>query len=66
MRKPKYALHKKSGQARVIIHGKYVYLGKYNSADSLTSIRITHGDPCDLARSTKPPRIRSLGTSMFW
>lgn len=35
MRKPKYSLHKKSGQARVIVHGKHVYLGKYNSPESL-------------------------------
>ena len=30
MRKPKYSLHKKSGQARVIVHGKHIYLGKCN------------------------------------
>ena len=35
MRKPKYSLHKKSGQARVIVHGKHVYLGKFNSVESL-------------------------------
>ena len=35
MRKPKYSLHKKSGQARVIVHGKHVYLGRYNSPESI-------------------------------
>jgi len=35
MRTPKYSRHKNSGQARVIVHGKHVYLGKYNSAESL-------------------------------
>lgn len=35
MRKPKYSLHKKSGQARVIVHGKHVHLGPYNSAESI-------------------------------
>ena len=35
MQKPKYSRHKRSGQARVIVHGKHVYLGKYNSVESL-------------------------------
>ncbi len=32
---PAYRLHKASGQARVIIDGRHVYLGKFNSDDSL-------------------------------
>lgn len=32
---PAYRLHKASGQARVIIRGKQIYLGKYNSPESL-------------------------------
>lgn len=32
---PKYALHKPSGNARVTIHGKRIYLGKYNSPESI-------------------------------
>ena len=31
---PAYRLHKPSGQARVIVHGKHTYLGKYGSAES--------------------------------
>ncbi|MDZ4851287.1 MAG: hypothetical protein SGI77_18515 [Pirellulaceae bacterium] len=31
---PSYRLHKASGQARTIINGKHVYLGKFNSAES--------------------------------
>lgn len=35
MKSPRYALHKPSGQARVIISGKHHYLGRYNSPESL-------------------------------
>ncbi len=31
---PSYRLHKPSGQARVIINGEHVYLGRYGSAES--------------------------------
>ena len=31
---PAYRLHKPSGQARVIIHGKHLYLGKYGTPES--------------------------------
>jgi hypothetical protein len=31
---PAYRLHKPSGQARVIIDGKHVYLGEYGSPES--------------------------------
>ena len=31
---PSYRLHKPSGQARTIIDGRHVYLGKYNSPES--------------------------------
>ncbi len=31
---PAYRLHKPSGQARVIIDGKHVYLGGYGSPES--------------------------------
>ncbi len=31
---PSYRLHKPSGQARVIIDGRHVYLGKFNSPES--------------------------------
>ena len=31
---PSYRLHKPSGQARVIINGEHVYLGKYGSSES--------------------------------
>ena len=31
---PKYTRHKSSGQARVRVNGKDVYLGVYNSAES--------------------------------
>ena len=31
---PSYRLHKPSGQARTIIHGRHIYLGKYNSPES--------------------------------
>ena len=33
-RPPSYCLHKSSGQARVIINGKHIYLGKYGTAES--------------------------------
>jgi site-specific recombinase XerD len=33
-RAPSYRLHKPSGQARVIIDGKHVYLGRFNSPES--------------------------------
>ena len=31
---PSYRLHKPSGQARTIVRGKHIYLGKYNSPES--------------------------------
>jgi integrase len=31
---PAYRLHKPSGQARVIVNGEHIYLGKYGSAES--------------------------------
>jgi integrase len=31
---PKYSLHKASGQARVLVNGKHVYLGKFDSVES--------------------------------
>ena len=31
---PSYRLHKPSGQARVIINGEHIYLGKYGSRES--------------------------------
>ena len=31
---PSYRLLKPSGQARTIIHGRHIYLGKYNSPES--------------------------------
>ena len=31
---PKYALHKSTGQARVIIDGRHHYLGKFGSPES--------------------------------
>ena len=31
---PSYRLHKPSGQARTIIHGRHIYLGKFNSPES--------------------------------
>ena len=31
---PSYRLHKPSGQARVIINGRHVYLGPYGSEES--------------------------------
>ena len=33
-RVPSYRLHKSSGQARVIIDGAHVYLGRYDSPES--------------------------------
>jgi len=31
---PSYRLHKPSGQARTIIDGRHIYLGKFNSPES--------------------------------
>lgn len=31
---PSYRLHKSTGQARVIISGKHIYLGKYDTPES--------------------------------
>ena len=31
---PKYALHRASGQARVLVNGKHIYLGKFGSVES--------------------------------
>jgi len=31
---PSYRLHKPSGQARTIINGRHIYLGKFNSPES--------------------------------
>lgn len=31
---PSYRLHKPSGQARTIVNGRHIYLGKFNSAES--------------------------------
>ena len=33
-RTPSYRLHKPSGQARVIINGEHIYLGKYGTPES--------------------------------
>lgn len=32
---PKYALHKPSGRARVIVDGQHIWLGKYGSDESI-------------------------------
>ena len=32
---PKYSLHKPSGRARVIVDGQHIWLGKYNSEESI-------------------------------
>jgi hypothetical protein len=37
MSKPKYSLNINSGQARVWVHGKQVYLGRYNSPESFAA-----------------------------
>ena len=38
---PSYRLHKASGQARVLIRGRHVYLGKFNSPESREKYRRT-------------------------
>ena len=35
---PSYRLHKPSGQARTIIDGRHIYLGKFNSPDLTSEI----------------------------
>jgi hypothetical protein len=40
-RVPAYRLHRPSGQARVIINGRHIYLGKFGSPEShLFEIRV--------------------------
>ena len=36
---PSYRLHKPSGLARVLLDGRHVYLGKYNSPESREEYR---------------------------
>lgn len=58
MRKPKYALHKASGQARITVNGKRILLGKYNSPESLalyeqhcTELEAQHAGKSDITIS---------------
>jgi hypothetical protein len=51
-RVPSYGLHKATGQARVIINGKHIYLGKFGSPSShaeyhrLVAESFASGTPC--------------------
>jgi integrase len=55
---PSYRLHKASGQARTIVNGKHVYLGKFNSEESRTAYaRI-------LAESSQPCLISATPSSL--
>ncbi len=73
LRTPSYRLHRPSGQARVIIDGTHIYLGKYDSPESWEKYHRTVAEW--LAGRTKPstkppiqiepPTINSLILA-FW
>lgn len=63
---PKYLLHKSSGQARVVIDGRDVYLGAHGSPASFAAyaklvaeLKVSHGpqvhQPGKVRASPRPP-----------
>lgn len=52
---PSYRLHKPSGQARTIIDGRHVYLGKYNSSESRQRYALL------LAEMSQLPSLHRIG-----
>jgi integrase len=72
---PAYRLHKPSGQARVIIKGEHVYLGKYGSTESrekyarliaeLAATGVPSTLPSEIAASPAPSSINELILA-FW
>jgi hypothetical protein len=67
-RVPAYRLHKPSGQARVIVNGEHIYLGKYGSTESrekyarlIAELASTNGE----ARQTAPVSINEIILS-YW
>ncbi len=58
---PAYRLHKPSGQARVIIDGQHVYLGRYGSPESREKYaRILAESATRQATAMEPPRSGGL------
>jgi hypothetical protein len=70
---PAYKPHKASGQARVIVDGKHVYLGKYGSAESYEKYArklAEHaakqiGVPCPAAAINAELTVKELA-SAYW
>ena len=72
---PAYRLHKSSGQARVIINGEHIYLGKFNSPESqqnydrLIAEWMSKGRPKDsvkvVAKASTGPTVNELILA-FW
>ncbi len=63
---PSCRLHKASGQARMIIDGRHIYLGKYNSPETSELCLNSAGDvACQVPRRIKagyhPPGIPTTG-----
>jgi hypothetical protein len=72
IRVPKYRLHRASNQALVEIHGRRIYLGKYDSPESREKYReliarLMSADPAPVAEvnSTKPFTIDELVLKYF-
>ena len=75
-RTPSYRLHKPSGQARVIIDGQHIYLGKFDTPESrekyhrLVAERLASGLHCGSAPSSTQSAIPSVAINelilAFW
>ena len=64
VRPPKYQLHKATGQARVRIKGRDIYLGKYLSPESEQRYRQVIADWLkNQDRVTRPDSARPSGTT---
>ena len=64
VRPPKYQLHKATGQARVRIKGRDIYLGKYLSPESKQRYRQVIADWLkNQDRVTRPDSARPSGTT---
>ena len=60
---PAYRLHKPSGQARAIVDGRHVYLGKFNSAESrqkYARLLAERSQPSPRSESTANPPTATL------
>jgi len=61
---PGYLLHKRSGQAVVVIQGKTIYLGKYKSKASREEYERVIGEYIANGKKLPPTRVNGLGISI--